>query len=362
MSSSKVRIFDNEAVELLGVLFKRNKSVEVFAKLCELSHNLIQSILRSEGYPNTDDVYNYLYLQIERWVDKWVPGKGHFYAYLSASTKNAAVSYSAKETLYRQKIIGTDVPLEDLASGDEYHYYDQAFRTSELDKLKEELGSIEVRWPEPEIRDALQYVFVTILEGRCRSVPDRGRIIKYLQMVEVKRSDGTSFMLNAKQAKVLLAYAQGAVRISFLNTRIGGQILTDSDIMKLRYEFQPFSDMEDIVGPEGARRMFTHFAGQTIKFPSLKICGEIRRQVTSFVMAASESLEEREFVVGAGNSLEYLHDEDGGVGFEDLHRVHHEAMGIRREMLASKVGTFKLFDQDSIGVIEDTFEDYGEGE
>jgi len=362
VSSSKVRIFDNEAVELLGVLFKRNQSAETFAKICELSHNLLQSILRSEGYPHTEDVYHYLYLQMERWITKWVPGKGHLYAYLSASTKNAAVSYTAKETLFRQKIIGTDVPLEDLVDNSSSYYFDNPCHVSEIDALKLELESIEVRWPEPDIRDALRYCFITILEGRARSIPDRARVLRYLQMVEVHNQNGTSYMLNQKQAKVLLAYAQGAVRVSFLNAKIGDQRLTEVDLLKLRFSFHEFSDIEDVVGTDAAKRLLTHFAGRTIKFPSVKTHAEAKRLTTSFQKAADDELEDRLLVVGTGVGVEYIQDADGVDGFDDIHRTRQEAIGVQRELSERKVGSFRLFEEDADALLGGVFEGYGEGE
>ena len=359
MSRSKVRIFDNEAVELLGVLFKRNHSAETFAKICELSHNLIQSILKSENYPNTDDVYHHLYLQMERWVERWVPGKGHLYAYLSASTKNAAVSFTTKEALHKSKVIGTDTPLEDLVDIEGNHHFDNPFQTNELDLLRDELETTEVRWPEPEIRAALRYCFMTIMEGKCRSIPDRSRIIRYLMAVEVVRPDGTTYILNQKQAKVLLAYAQGAVRTAFLNTRLHLQQLTENDMFKLRFEFNNFNDFEDVLGVDGARRVMAHFAGMTIKFPSLKVTEEVRKVTSSFNRAITNTLSEVEFVTRGSGSLEYDLDEDGGsAGRMD----RASAMAVRSELTGNRVGTFRLYDQEDLTKVDDVLASYGVGE
>lgn len=339
MSRTKVKIFDNEAVELLAVLFKRNKSVETFSKLAELTDPLIQSILKSEQFQDWQDVYNFLFLQMERWIERWVPGKGHLYAYISASTKNAAVSYTSKAAAYRQKVMGTDIPLEEL--GGVYETTLDSHRSTLMKTIKKELLNIETRWHEVEVRAALRYCFATILEGKCRTSPDKARVINYLTMVDVTRPDGSMYTLTRDQSRHLLDYAQGAVRSVFLRAKVRGVSLTESDIYRIKHRFAKFSDIEDVIGAKAASALITHFAGQTIKFPSIKVCADTKRQVASFNAAVT-------------------HNDDDDT--ESLLTVASDVTLVRNLLTGERLEQSQLFSEDDVDIVDYSLLAHGDGE
>lgn len=333
-SRSKTKIFDNEAVEELAVLFKRSHSAETFAKLAEMMDPLIQSILKTEQFPDWQDVRNFLFLQMERWIDRWVPGRGHLYAYIATSTKNAAVSYTTKAALYRQKVMGTDIPLEELG-GVDADSHSLPFRGDLMPLIRERLLDVETRWHEPEIRSALKYCFLAILDGHCRASPSRNRVLKYLTFVEVARPDGTVYTLTREQSRHLLDYAQGAIRSIFLEIKVSDVAITPSDLLRMRYRFSKCADIEDVVGSDAASRLMVHFAGQTIKFPPVRACVNAKKQAAAF----------NQMVEGEGTP-----------------ECHLDALAVRQLMIGEKLGSSLLFSEDDIDNIEGALQHHGAGE
>ena len=130
-------------------------------------------------------------------------------------------------------------------------------------------------------------------------------------------------------------------------------------MFKLRFEFNNFNDFEDVLGVDGARRVMAHFAGMTIKFPSLKVTEEVRKVTSSFNRAITNTLSEVEFVTRGSGSPEYDLDEDGGsAGRMD----RASAMAVRSELTGSRVGTFRLYDQGDLAKVDDVLASYGVGE
>lgn len=302
MSTLKVRIFDNEAVETLAILFKRSRSAETFERICALMHNLLQSILHSERYAESEDIYQYLYLQMERWILRWVPGRGHLYAYISTATKNAAVSFMMKETLYRQKFMSTDLPLSSFQEGGEFEEQPLPQFLSEDDRAKifDMLREVESGWAEPEIRGALRHCFSVILAGKCRTSIEKSKVMRYLGAVSVTRQNGSQYNLTSKQAKTILGYAMGVIRTALVSARITEGV-SASDIFMVRHRFSPFTTIEQVIGPSAAKRLLIHFAGQTIKFPTLRIQEEATKKAAVINKVIGEDTSDEDF--GGGMSF-----------------------------------------------------------
>lgn len=85
---TKIQILENEALEGYCIQFKRSRNWHVYQRICEHSNNLIDSIILKSRYHRSApflDIKNHLFLQIERWIDRWIPAHGKVYTYFSTS-------------------------------------------------------------------------------------------------------------------------------------------------------------------------------------------------------------------------------------------------------------------------------------
>lgn len=249
----KQAIFDNDYVTELCLQFKRDPSLTTFRLICEGSNNLIDSIIRSNKFhlqAPFDDIKNYLYLQIENWINKWNPEKGKTYTYFSICTKHAAISYVSKESLLRQRFVFTDLPMEALSNACYVPQFSSELRQSLIDSLKD----LEIRWREPVVQKVIRYLICCIVHNRI----DRRQ--------DILRTITLGFPIDLPTAKFLFDWSQAAVRISLLERY--EQPLGEIDIIRASERFSHMPDIIALIGLQNAKKMMAAFAGMTLRFPS----------------------------------------------------------------------------------------------
>lgn len=259
-------IFENEHVEELCLLFKRNRDFATFHRICDHLTNLMHSIVRRSRYQRSvpfNDLMSSLYNQVDRWVLKWRPGEGKFYTYAATSVKHGCISCVARESNYRSRFQNLgDSPIDLLGSTS------SNFHTDESAAIARCLTEIEVRWVEPEIREAIRVILVSVLERRGES---RGKDPLTDKSVDFRRcllnTLRLGYDMDLDTAKFLLDWTTGAVR-NVLLTHFASP-LSAEDIIRLgtKYSFVP--DLVTIFGINEVRKMMFIFAGTSIRFPTM---------------------------------------------------------------------------------------------
>jgi len=254
---SKKWIFENERVETLCIQFKRTHDWRTYQRICEESNNLIDSIIRKSRFHQKapfEDIKQHLFVQFERWIERWKPGPGKVYTYFATCIKHGAISYVSREKLLQQRMAFTDKPLDALAS--------EAPMTSEMnldsdlaDELVRRIEEIRIRWQEPVIQEVLRYTVATVVQGKAST---RRR--------EILRTITTAWPIPMDTAKFLLDWSIATVRNTLLD--IYEVPLRDEDIIRAvdKYTFIP--DIAKAIGWENTRRLIQSFAGLSIRFPS----------------------------------------------------------------------------------------------
>lgn len=251
---SKKIIFENEYVEALVIQWKRNRDFNTYKRICGESIHLIESIIRGSKFSLQVpflDLRNWLFLQFERWIDKWVPGEGKLYTYMSVSIKHGCLSYVTREKLMRQRCVYTDVPLESIS---DHVSYESNFGFDAQDRMSEQLANIVVRWHEPTVREATKYMVYAILRNRG-----------YSRRKQILKTACEAYDLDLDTAKFMLDWAHGAVRNAFLEYY--NQPLSFQDLLMAATRFTFLRDVMNIVGFENTKKLCCVFAGSTIKFP-----------------------------------------------------------------------------------------------
>lgn len=262
---SKRCIFENELVEALAVQFKRNRDLPTYEKICAQSVNLMDSIIRRERFDQFvpfDDIRNFLFVQFERWIIRWVPGDGPLYSYIGVCIKHGCISYVTREKTFRTRYIHTDVPLE--AFSDRQEWTEQQHGILPKEVIWGKLESITCRWREAIYREVIRYSIRTIIEGRAQS--RRSAIVATIV-------DG--YGLSNDMARFLFDWSIGAVRIALLEHY--DSPVTEQDLILIRHRFSDVADLADIIGQDAALKLMKVWAGRTVRFPSPKNLQELVR-------------------------------------------------------------------------------------
>lgn len=251
---SKRVLFENDYVEGLVISWKWNRDFDTYKKICSESANLIDSIIRGSRFNLSapfHDIRNFLFLQFERWIEKWVPGEGKLYTYMSVSIKNGCMGFVAKEKLLHQRFVFTDVPLDGL--GNEASY-EGDFNYDLDEDLRKRLSKIVIRWHEPLIVEVAKFMIYAVLKNR--GVSHRKHILRTASEV---------YGLQIDDAKFLLDWSHGAVRSAFLDHY--DHPLSFTDMLAASGRFSLLKDVMDVIGFEASKKLFCAFAGATIKLP-----------------------------------------------------------------------------------------------
>jgi hypothetical protein len=252
---NKKIIFENEFVESLIIQWKRNKDFNTYKRICGESIHLIDSIIRGSKFSLQVpflDLRNWLFLQFERWIEKWVPGDGKIYTYMSFCIKNGCMSYVSKEKLMRQRCIYTDVPLESLS---ESVSYESNFGFDLNDRMRDQLSGIVIRWHEPHVREAIKYMMYSILRNRG-----------YSRRKQILKTACEAYSMDVDTAKFMLDWTHGAVRNAFLEHY--NHPLSFRDLLVVSTRFTFIGDLIKVIGFDNTKKLCCVFAGNSIKFPS----------------------------------------------------------------------------------------------
>lgn len=260
MASKKTKavIFDNDLATGLCTQFKQTKDIVTYKKICEVSNNLMDSIIRSSRFHLQvpfGDIKNHLFLQVENWIEKWQPTKGKVYTYFCVCIKHACLSFVSKEALIRSRFVFEhqmrDVPLEAVAGSVGPGSYTAEFRAS----LGTALEELEIRWREPVVREIIRYLVDCVVHNRTEG-----------RRQEILRTITFGYPVDLNTAKFLLDWTQAAVRACLLVKY--DQPLGEIDIIRVSERFDRMPDLIKLIGLRNAKILMTTFAGQTIRFPS----------------------------------------------------------------------------------------------
>ncbi len=260
-------IFENEVVEELCLLFKRNRNFSTFHLICDHLTNLMSSIIRKSRYQQSvpfDDLISHLYSQVDRWVLKWRPGEGKFYTYAATSTKHGCISLVARESNYRGRYQNLgDTPLDLLGSVASDHH-----RLDDSQAIAKCLTSIEARWTEPNIKEAIAVILVSVLErrGETRGKDAEGRSTDYRR--NLLNTLRLGYDVGLDEAKFLVDWTTGAIRNVLLEHF--SSPLSEGDIMRLGGKFSFIPDLINTVGVQNAKRLMHVFAGMSVRFPTVQ--------------------------------------------------------------------------------------------
>lgn len=256
----KKQVFDNDKVEALALQYKRNRDTVTYQKICAESNNLMDAIIRSKRYDRKvpfGDLKNHLFLQIENWILKWVPGAGKIYTYFTTCIRNGCLSYLSKERLFTERFAVTDVPLDTIGEG---QTHTPKFESDVREVLEKVLEDINCRWQEPVIREVVRYLVSCVLRNRGDRRP------------QILRTVVLGWPVQIETAKFLLDWTHGAVRMALLEHF--HQPLGEIDVYRAAQKFGFLPDLINTVGINATKQMMNVFAGTSIRFPSLQ---QVRR-------------------------------------------------------------------------------------
>jgi len=260
-------IFENETVEELCLLFKRNRDFATFHRICDHLTNLMSSIIRKSRYSQSvpfEDLLSHLYSQIDRWALKWRPGDGKFYTYAATSTKHGCISLVARESNYRGRFQNLgDTPIDLLGSVASEHH-----RLDDSQAIAKCLSAIETRWTEPNIQEAIRVILVSVLErrGETRGKDSEGRSVDYRR--NLLNTLRLGYEIGLDEAKFLVDWTTGAVRNVLLDHFASP--LSEGDVMRLGAKFSFIPDLINIIGVKNTRHLMHVFAGMSVRFPTVQ--------------------------------------------------------------------------------------------
>lgn len=265
---SKRIIFENEHVESLCIRWKRDGDFRTMHEIGRQLANLIDSIIRGSNFVQSTsfhDLRNSLFTQMPKWLEKWVPGEGKFYTYVTRCIQNGCLGYLGKENVYKGRFVSTDAPFESL--NPEASSYSQRFDEFEDSKIAEEVAKIPTRWHEPEIREVCRVFIKAIL--RNRASPRRKILIETVT---------TAYPVEQDEAKFLLDWCSASVRMIYLERY--SHPLTEMDILMSSEKFGYMPDLISSLGFKTTKKLLTIFAGCTVKFPSPGTITKVSRAVS----------------------------------------------------------------------------------
>lgn len=266
-TASKKMIFENETVEELCLLFKRNRDFATFHLICDHLTNLMASIIRRSRYHRAvpfDDLISHLYSQVDRWALKWRPGEGKFYTYAATSTKHGCISCVAREANYRGRFQNLgDTPMDILGSVASNHH-----KMDDSQAIAKCLTLIETRWSEPNVQEAIRVILVSVLERRGetrgkdydgKSVDHRRNLLNTLRL---------GYEMDLDEAKFLVDWTTGAIRGVLLDHF--SSPLSQEDIMRLSGKYSFIPDLINTIGVKDTKKLMHIFAGVSIRFPTIQ--------------------------------------------------------------------------------------------
>lgn len=255
-SPSKRIIFENEFVEALCITWKRDRDFRTLHLIARQLSSLVDSIIRGSRYGESSsfqDIRNELSLQMPKWIEKWIPGNGKFYTYVSRCIQNACLSFVTKEATYRGRYVSTEAPLDSL--NPDKSFYEPNMSGLDNGVLKQALEEIPTRWREESVNEFCRVCVKAIM--RNRAVSRR----KFL--IEVAYD---AYGIEADQAKFLIDWCTGCVR-SILLERYAFPV-SELDLLIANEKFSWLPDLVNQVGVKNVKKLLAVFAGCTIRFPS----------------------------------------------------------------------------------------------
>lgn len=254
---AKKQVFDNQLVEQLTLQFKENNDFNVYQKICTLSLDLMDSIIRSNNFYKQSpfhEIRNYLFTQFPNWLNGWKQDKGKLYSYLSGCIFNGCISYVGKDASHHKRHTYTDVQLDTIGHEDDVSYSHHHMSDEDMEVLKESVNDIVCRWNEPIIRECLRYAITAAMQNRA------GR------RQEIIKSIVWGYGIHSDTAKFLLDWSLGAVRAALLSHY--DSPLGEVDIIRISDKYSFLPDIMNVIGVENTKKLMTIFAGMTIRFPT----------------------------------------------------------------------------------------------
>lgn len=262
---SKRIIFENDHVEALCILYKRDEDFKTMHEIARQLSSLIDSIIRGSKYANASsfhDLRNGLYQQMPRWVIKWIPGAGKFYTYATRCIQHGCLSYINRESSYRGRFINTDAPFEVL--NPEASTYSSRFDTADDLAFLKKIADIPCRWHEPHVSEVCRYYVKAIMRNRASA--------RRKQLIETAIE---AYQLDQDEAKFLLDWASGSVRAIFLERYSNSVSPLDLILASEKYSHLP--DLLQHLGFPTLKKLLAIFAGCTVRFPSLASISKVAK-------------------------------------------------------------------------------------
>lgn len=258
-------VFENDYVESLCLQYKRDRDFGTYHRICQYTKNLMDSIIlgsKFNRHVSFHDLCSHLFLQLERWIDKWTPGNGTLYSYCSTCIKHGCISYVTREAQLRQRQVLTgDIPLETIGAS-----YTMDF-SGEKDLAERIRSGIHIRWNDPEIREAIKYVTEEILLNggvRQRKIMLRTMECAFDLGMHTEASLGRQEPVEV--AKFIIDWTQTAVRQVWLDHHTPP--ITAFDIARIQSRFSFLPDLVNCIGIENAAKAMSVFSGVSIRFPT----------------------------------------------------------------------------------------------
>lgn len=261
---SKRLVFENDFTEGLVVRWKRTRDFGTYHQICKYTKNLMDSIVIGSKFSRNaplQDILGNMFLSMERWLDRWVPGKGTLYSYLSTCIKHACISFVTKEVGLRQRqVLVGDTPMESLGATYVMDFDDAP------DLVTSITSDLECRWSDPEIRDAIRYVADEIL--RNGGVKHRKAVLQTMSLAfdlgAYTDAGHTNEMIDV--ARFIVDWTHAAIRKAWLDHH--SPPIRQYDVARLATRFSFLPDLIEVVGLESATRLMSVFAGMSVRFPT----------------------------------------------------------------------------------------------
>jgi len=258
-------VFENDYLETLAITFKRDRDFGTYYRICRFTKNLMDSIILGSRFNRTvphHDLCSHLFLQMERWLDKWIPGNGSLYSYVSTCCKHGCISLVTKESTLRQRnLLMGDSPPEVTGA-----HYEMDF-SGEGDMVDRMRASVSMRWHDPVIKEAVQYVLEEILSnGGIRQRKNMIRTMEYAFDLGVHSEPSLGKNEAVEVAKFLIDWTVAMVRAEWLERHASP--VSSEDVLRLQSRYGYLPDVVGLIGVENATKLMVAFAGVGIRFPT----------------------------------------------------------------------------------------------